>query len=372
MLNLTVKPVLSSVTATSEISLKSSIGNHTFSYPFIHTCNDLKSLKEYTLKGGLSIVDKGDNQIENITQLKKEVTLINEDFVTVPHTSNVENVTKLFKENPKINYVYVTSYDSCIGRVSRMDARILNLVQNINFCSLESITTNINELPKFTEYQYDWCLCYREINSEILYSFRNFKTDEICILNNYGKLIGVLNFDQVTDYYNYLKKIPLNNLGKVVVGASVSPTGDFKTKVTNLINAGVDIIHIKMVNGFNILMSQSIEYMRMNFPNIPLIAGNVWTIEGLDYLVSLGYNNIIVDDKNGHLLDFQHKYTHLNIISNMCDKKESYKSLAMKYSFSLINDSTAIPQNIYDTKSLLISLNCKNMNELQSTQINFY
>ncbi|WWP02553.1 MAG: IMP dehydrogenase [Candidatus Dasytiphilus stammeri] len=86
----------------------------------------------------------------------------------------------------------------------------------------------------------------------------------------------------------------LDNDGKLKVGAAVGIIDDYFDRATKLIQNGVDFITVDVAHGHSLQAIKAIQKLRKYFPDIPLVAGNVVTAQGVIDLVSAGANIIKV------------------------------------------------------------------------------
>jgi IMP dehydrogenase len=82
--------------------------------------------------------------------------------------------------------------------------------------------------------------------------------------------------------------------GRLLVGAAVGATGDFLERAAEVIRAGADVLVIDIAHGHSQVMAQAIEAIRTHCGAVELIAGNVATGEGAQFLLDRGVNAIKV------------------------------------------------------------------------------
>lgn len=71
--------------------------------------------------------------------------------------------------------------------------------------------------------------------------------------------------------------------------------------VHNLINEGVDVIAISTAHGFSMGVGEAVSLIRKNFKDLTIIAGNVTSAEGVEFLAKAGANAIKVGQGPGSI-----------------------------------------------------------------------
>lgn len=74
----------------------------------------------------------------------------------------------------------------------------------------------------------------------------------------------------------------------LLVGAAVGATGDYLERTAALVSAGVNILCVDVAHGHHKLCGNAVMEIREAYENIPIIAGNVCTASGVEYLVDCG------------------------------------------------------------------------------------
>lgn len=82
--------------------------------------------------------------------------------------------------------------------------------------------------------------------------------------------------------------------GRLRVGAAVGATGDYLERAAEVIRAGADLLVIDIAHGHSMVMAHAIETLRAAFGDVDLVAGNVATAEGAQFLVERGANAVKV------------------------------------------------------------------------------
>src|SRR4029079_6677243 len=82
--------------------------------------------------------------------------------------------------------------------------------------------------------------------------------------------------------------------GRLRVGAAVGATGDYLERAAEVGRAGADVLVIDIAHGHSHVMAQAIELIRKQRGDVELVAGNVATAAGAQFLLDRGVNAIKV------------------------------------------------------------------------------
>lgn len=101
-----------------------------------------------------------------------------------------------------------------------------------------------------------------------------------------GVLAGVLTRKGVVRSHVYRPALDAD--GRLRVGAAVGINGDVAAKAKELLAAGVDVLVVDTAHGHQTKMLQALEAVRSVAPDVPVVAGNVVTADGVRDLVAAG------------------------------------------------------------------------------------
>ncbi len=122
--------------------------------------------------------------------------------------------------------------------------------------------------------------------------FRKYKIEKLPIVDDNGKLIGLIT---IRDFLKK-KEYPfssLDNKGRLRVAAAVGVSKDTEERVKALIDAQVDALIIDTAHGHSKGVLQTVEKIKEKY-DIEIIAGNVATAEGTEDLIKAGVDAVKV------------------------------------------------------------------------------
>ncbi|MCY9666896.1 IMP dehydrogenase [Paenibacillus alginolyticus] len=82
--------------------------------------------------------------------------------------------------------------------------------------------------------------------------------------------------------------------GRLVVGAAVGVAKDVMERAAALVKAGIDVIVVDSAHGHHINIAETVKKLRAQYPELPIIAGNVATGEGTRDLIKAGASMVKV------------------------------------------------------------------------------
>ncbi len=118
-----------------------------------------------------------------------------------------------------------------------------------------------------------------------------------CAMAKFGG-VGILHrFMTIEDQVAKVKKImefqKENNI-ETPIAASIGVKEDDKKRAQLLVEAGVKILTVDIAHGDSVMMFRTMDYVKKQFPNIDLIAGNTATAEGVRGLIEHGADAVKV------------------------------------------------------------------------------
>jgi IMP dehydrogenase len=119
------------------------------------------------------------------------------------------------------------------------------------------------------------------------------RIEKLPIVDNSFRLLGLITIKDIQK----VREHPLATKdahGRLRVGAAIGPLRNPVERTAALAEAGVDIIVIDAAHGQSIGVISAVRSVKSEFPNLPVIAGNVATAEGVRMLAEAGADGIRV------------------------------------------------------------------------------
>jgi IMP dehydrogenase len=119
------------------------------------------------------------------------------------------------------------------------------------------------------------------------------RIEKLPLLDEHGVLKGLLTVKDIQKARDF----PLaakDSQGRLLVGAAVGVGADLEERVSLLVDEDVDVIVVDTAHGHSAGVVRAVERIRQGWPNLPVIAGNVVTVDGAEALIKAGVSAIKV------------------------------------------------------------------------------
>jgi IMP dehydrogenase len=332
-----ISPKFSNVQTRKDISLTTKLSkNITLNTPIISspmdTVTEDNMAIEMALNGGLGIIHRFQSiskQVEMVKKVKRHMCYIIEDPYTIQYNSTINDLKTLHEKYNVSGIMVVNEHKKFVGIVSKKDVAIHELVQeDVNEYGLKKyvseIMTPIHNVIYTNKYDYN----------NILKLYNKHKIEKIPILNNDFTIKGLVVLKNLLYFHINKTSASLDQNGKLLVGAAIG-LNNYVEHATELINAGVDVLCIDVANGYNLVVARAVSELKARFPNVTIMAGNVCTKEGFEYLCKAGADCIRVGIGSGSICS-----TRLQTGIGVCQFSAllDCSDIAKKYNVAMISD----------------------------------
>jgi len=151
------------------------------------------------------------------------------------------------------------------------------------------------------------------------------EADMAIAMANVGGIGVIHRYNSIEKQVEEVKKVVQN--GQQVAGA-IGISGDFEERAFELYEAGCNIICLDVAHGHHIMMKEAIQKIKVNHPNIEIMAGNVATSYGYADLSEWGADYIRCNVGGGSICSTRiqtgHGYPGLQTLFDCYDTKLTY------------------------------------------------
>ena len=117
------------------------------------------------------------------------------------------------------------------------------------------------------------------------------RIEKLLIVADDGSLKGLITVKDIKKAHDYPDACK-DHLGRLRVAAAIGVSGDLKDRCAALIERQVDVLCLDSSHAHSRGVLNAVERVKRDYPETPLIVGNVATAEGVRDLVSLGVDSV--------------------------------------------------------------------------------
>lgn len=122
---------------------------------------------------------------------------------------------------------------------------------------------------------------------------QEYKIEKLPIIDKNSTLIGLITYKDILKRRSH-PNASKDSLGRLRVGAAVGVTADLLERVEALVKVGVDVVSIDTAHGHSKGVIDALKSVKVKFPNLDVIVGNVATGEGARALAEAGADAVKV------------------------------------------------------------------------------
>ena len=215
--------------------------------------------------GGIGIIHKNmslEQQAAEVRLVKKFEAGVIRDPLTVRPDTSIRDVMRITREHG-ISGVPVVDNEELVGIVTSRDMRF----EKKHDDPVKNIMTRKDRLITVKE---------GASEDEVLALLHKYRIEKVLVVNDAFQLRGLITVKDIQKARDnpYAAKDASERLR---VGAAVGVGGDTERRVEALVNAGVDVLVVDTAHGHAQSAINRVAWVKKNFPNTELIAGNIVT-----------------------------------------------------------------------------------------------
>jgi IMP dehydrogenase len=232
--------------------------------------------------GGMGIIHKNmtiERQSAEVRLVKKFESGVIRDPITVEPLTSIRDVMQLTRRH-NISGVPVVDGEQLVGIVTNRDLRFEKKPDD----PVKNIMTRKERLVTVKE---------GASEDEVLALLHKFRIEKVLVVDDAFRLRGLItvkDIQKARDNPNACK----DDHERLRVGAAVGVAGDTEQRIAALVDAGVDAIIVDTAHGHSQGVIDRVRWVRRNFPELSLIAGNIVTGDAARALVDAGVDAVKV------------------------------------------------------------------------------
>ncbi len=231
------------------------------------------------LQGGAGVIHRNmspDEQGRQVGTVKRYLNWVIENPLTVSKHQRIREVWELMGSH-RISGLPVLDGEKLCGIITSRDLR---------FCDDFDSTVEMVMTPK--------PVCVEGIPSleDAQMRFNEYKIEKLPVVDSDGRLIGLITVKDIEKHQQF-PNAAMDGSGRLLVGAAVSPT-EIEKRMSAVAENRVDFVAIDTAHGHTRSVIDTVKFVRENYPDIPVLAGNVATGDGAEALIRAGADGIKV------------------------------------------------------------------------------
>jgi len=232
-------------------------------------------------EGGLGVIHQFgtiEEQVEEIRKVKRSTSFIIENPISINHDCTIQEAIDFMQESG------VTSL-----LVKNYGGELTGIFTHRDYLFEDDHTKKVSEVmtPKEKLVVAEFGISLDKAK-EILHQHR---IEKLPLLEK-GHVKGLITTQDIKKL-EYWPNATRDEKGRLRVGAAVG-VKDTLDRAKDLIEAGADVIVLDIAHGHSDLAMQRIKELKMNFPNIDVMAGNIATAQAAEDLIRAGADGLKV------------------------------------------------------------------------------
>ncbi len=233
-------------------------------------------------EGGLGIIHKNmsvEAQAEQVRKVKRSESGMIIDPITLGVNATVGDALRIMAEQKVGGIPVITDAGILYGIVTNRDLRFQTQYNK----PIDEIMTKDRIITALEGVGLDKA-------EQIL---MEHKIEKLPIVDKNYKLVGLITYKDILKKKNR-PNAAKDHLGRLLAGAALGVTPDIDRRIEALTKAGVDIVSIDTAHGHSKGVIDTLRRIKLEYPNLQVICGNIATGEAAKALVDAGADAIKV------------------------------------------------------------------------------
>jgi IMP dehydrogenase len=229
-------------------------------------------------QGGIGVIHRNlpiAAQAEEVQKVKRSQSGMITDPVTLPPTASIAEAEDVMARFHVSGVPVVDAAGRLVGILTNRDIR---------FCELGDAHRPVSELMTSEG------LVTAEVGTtldEAKATLQRHRIEKLPLVDDHGRLAGLITVKDIQKRQQF-PNTSHDAAGRLRVAAAVGVGADLEERVAALVQRGVDAVTIDTAHGHSAGVVAAIRRIKSAWPDLPVVAGNVVTEDGVDALVDAG------------------------------------------------------------------------------------
>jgi len=228
-------------------------------------------------EGGLGIIHRNfppDEQAKEVDRVKRSESGMIVSPITLPPTARISEALDIMARY-HISGVPITEDRKLVGILTNRDLRF-EKDPSKRVTELMTPRDKLVTAPVGTTLE------------DAITFLHGHRIEKLPVVDNEGNLVGLITIKDIEKKRRF-PNASKDSLGRLLVGAAVGVSNvDREERLPLLAKAGVDAVVVDTAHGHTKTVGDMVTYIRENYADLVLIAGNVGTAEGTQFLIDRG------------------------------------------------------------------------------------
>ncbi|MGE4317399.1 MAG: IMP dehydrogenase [Deferribacterales bacterium] len=226
-------------------------------------------------EGGIGFIHKNmsiEAQAAEVDKVKRSESGMIVDPVTIDPNKTVEDALDLMGRY-KISGVPVVDGEKLVGILTNRDLRFVD-----------------RYTAKVSEYMTSKNLVTVPVGTSLEESMRHLqehRIEKLLVVDDSYKLKGLITIKDINKRIKY-PNAAKDDMGRLLVGAAVGVGEEAKARVAALVEKKADVVVVDTAHGHSFKVLDMVRWIKKEFPDIQVVAGNVATGEAVEDLAKAG------------------------------------------------------------------------------------
>ena len=290
-----IKPRLTSVKSRKLISLKSQLTPKiSLNLPLIAAnmdtiCEDKMAIA-MALAGGIGIIHRYcsiNSQVEMVRKVKRFVNCRIGNPYQVNDCTPISTVKEVMFRHKVSSLLVINEIKKLTGIITRRDIDYADYSDNNGLLRIAADIMTRRESLIVGNYLSD--------NIELENQMTKGRLEKLPLVDESDNIKGLITLKDITYYKKFRDISTLDDNKRLRCGGAIGVNGDYLERADALLEAGVDVLVIDIAHGHSTECAKVIREIKAKSPNVEIIAGNVATAEGTEYLINAGADAVKVN-----------------------------------------------------------------------------
>ena len=225
-------------------------------------------------EGGIGIIHKNmtiEEQASEVKAVKRSESGVITNPITISPNASIMDAMNVMKWH-NISGIPVTDDRKLVGIITHRDLRFeTNLTKKVKELMTIKLVTVKENFPI-------------DEARELLHKHR---IEKLLVVDDDGKLAGLITTRDIENNEKF-PNAAKDSLGRLVVGAAISPSDNKLERASALINAGVDLLVVDSAHGHSKNVIEIVKKIRKRWNDVGIVAGNIVTANAATMLYDAG------------------------------------------------------------------------------------